>query len=414
MSAPLHRLGEQIRAAQDQALAERPDELARARAGAVAAFEKRRPAPRRFALAAGVMVLAAAAAIMVVSRPWNEPAIEYRVGLEREAGGVGRWLSSGDATLGLHFSEGSEITLSPETDAQVVALRAEGAEVRLDRGRAEVSVHHDEGTEWTLASGPFRVEVVGTRFSVAWDPSDAVFELQMQEGAVELTGPVLESRTVRGGESIRVRLRDGRAEVEERVQDAREEEAVEDTSAEASLPPSEELPVAAPASSEVRRDRRIERGHLMTQLAREGRYEEAFTAAREEGWSQTLRTADATELLALGDAARLGGHPNEAIEVYESLSARFPRSALRPRATFALARVALDQQHDARRAASLFERYLREAPSGTLAREATGRLIEAHLALGERDRARVLARDYLSRYPEGAHARLARSLAEVP
>jgi outer membrane protein assembly factor BamD (BamD/ComL family) len=53
---------------------------------------------------------------------------------------------------------------------------------------------------------------------------------------------------------------------------------------------------------------------------------------------------------------------------------------------------------------------LQEQPAGGFAREAAGRLIEAHRAAGNRAAAQTAARSYLTRYPNGPHAELARSL----
>ena len=59
-------------------------------------------------------------------------------------------------------------------------------------------------------------------------------------------------------------------------------------------------------------------------------------------------------------------------------------------------------------AADWFSTYLREQPSGALAREALGRLIEAYQAAGDRVSARATAERYLKSYPDGPHATLAR------
>jgi hypothetical protein len=58
-----------------------------------------------------------------------------------------------------------------------------------------------------------------------------------------------------------------------------------------------------------------------------------------------------------------------------------------------------------------FGESLAEAPSGTLAREASGRLIEACQRAGDAAGAKDAAREYLRVYPTGPHARLAESVA---
>jgi hypothetical protein len=72
---------------------------------------------------------------------------------------------------------------------------------------------------------------------------------------------------------------------------------------------------------------------------------------------------------------------------------------------------ALRREHDASRAGSLLEEYLRRFPSGVLAEEALALAIEAASARGD-TRAAVLARTYLHRYPQGRFLRAARAAAE--
>jgi outer membrane protein assembly factor BamD (BamD/ComL family) len=53
---------------------------------------------------------------------------------------------------------------------------------------------------------------------------------------------------------------------------------------------------------------------------------------------------------------------------------------------------------------------LREQPSGSLAPEAHGRLLEALQRSGDSAAARSAASDYLARYPAGPHAEFAKRL----
>ncbi|MFT3772482.1 MAG: hypothetical protein QM820_44375 [Minicystis sp.] len=73
-----------------------------------------------------------------------------------------------------------------------------------------------------------------------------------------------------------------------------------------------------------------------------------------------------------------------------------------------LGKIAADQQGAAGEAVRWFETYLSEEPGGALAEQALGRILE--LRKGEGDAARAVAERYLARYPNGAHAALARSL----
>jgi outer membrane protein assembly factor BamD (BamD/ComL family) len=73
--------------------------------------------------------------------------------------------------------------------------------------------------------------------------------------------------------------------------------------------------------------------------------------------------------------------------------------------------MAYDERHDFRDSAAWFQTYLREEPRGTLAREASGRLMEAYRAAGNLAAARQAAEAYIAAYPEGPHAALARSIS---
>ena len=55
----------------------------------------------------------------------------------------------------------------------------------------------------------------------------------------------------------------------------------------------------------------------------------------------------------------------------------------------------------------------RDVPNGVLAQEREALIIEALLSLGERERARSLAKKFLSRYPNSPHASSARRALET-
>jgi hypothetical protein len=74
----------------------------------------------------------------------------------------------------------------------------------------------------------------------------------------------------------------------------------------------------------------------------------------------------------------------------------------------ALAAYELGRTTPALEAAGWFEAYLAEQPSGSLAREASGRLLEAESLAHNEAATREVAKRYLARYPDGPHAALAR------
>jgi TolA-binding protein len=114
--------------------------------------------------------------------------------------------------------------------------------------------------------------------------------------------------------------------------------------------------------------------------------------------------------MGLADGARLSGKAEPARAALLELRKRFPSDPRAGAAAFLLGKISFDQTHDYAAAARWFSSSLREQPSGSLAREASGRLIEALTRSGDSAGARRAAQDYLSRYPDGPHANLARSL----
>jgi TolA-binding protein len=83
-------------------------------------------------------------------------------------------------------------------------------------------------------------------------------------------------------------------------------------------------------------------------------------------------------------------------------------------AAFFLGRLAFDRGTGDVEAARYFELALTEQPQGPLAREATGRLLEAQLRLRDADAARTTSRLYLKNYPDGPHERTAERCLATP
>lgn len=128
----------------------------------------------------------------------------------------------------------------------------------------------------------------------------------------------------------------------------------------------------------------------------------------QRGFAALVAEAGADGLSALGDTARLAGDWERARVAYLALRERHPGTREAQAAAFFLGRIDFDRRRAFLEAASWFERYLGEAPEGSFAPQALGRLVEAWQRAGERDRARETARTYLDRYPSGPHAGLAK------
>jgi TolA-binding protein len=122
------------------------------------------------------------------------------------------------------------------------------------------------------------------------------------------------------------------------------------------------------------------------------------------GFDRVCQTATSKELLALADAARLFGRSRRAVVALQALRQRFAGSSDAATAAFRLGRIAFEKHHAYGDAASWFDIYLREQPSGPLMGDAFGRLMEARQRSGDWAGARVEAQQYLRRFPQGPYA----------
>ncbi|HEX3850754.1 MAG TPA: hypothetical protein VHW01_07290, partial [Polyangiaceae bacterium] len=145
-------------------------------------------------------------------------------------------------------------------------------------------------------------------------------------------------------------------------------------------------------------------------LARQGKYEAALSAVETTGFDEACRTLPADELLELGTTARLARRTERANTAYMAVRRRFAGSESAATAAFHLGQIAFDSAGAYADARKWFGTYLSERPAGGLATEALGREMEAEQRAGDLVAARATASSYLSRYPLGAHARLAQSL----
>jgi transmembrane sensor len=370
---------------------------ARARFLLTAKGQTLRPRERRFPIAWAAVALAASVALAVVgvARYRASAPISFDTGAERIAGEVGTLLSApAYEPLPVQFSDGTSVSMEAATRARVTETNALGATVVLEEGSLRVAVVHRPTTRWHVTAGPFTILVTGTKFDVRWSSAEATLTLDLHDGSVTVLGPSLgpAGRRVFPGESLRVAVDEARATAPEE-------------------PPAGAAPFAASRDDGARIGTSASgAGHVSwKQLAQGGRYADALAAAEAEGFDAVCRHASAADLVLLGDAARFAGSPKRAQQAHELVRARAPGTHEAAMSAFTLGRIAYDRR-TYRDAARWFESYLREDPSGSLAREAAGRLIEAEKAAGDLAAARESASAYLAKYPAGPHAGLARTI----
>ena len=381
----LEAVGRRLAATQDQQLDEASLAEARRR------FVDGAPAARR---RASVWLLAAAAAtvvavVVVLFRP--SPPLRFEVA--GRAGQARAWVQTDREEIPMTFSDGTSVLLRGNTRARVAQLSAEGAVLAVERGEVTVDVVPKNDARWRFEVGPFDVRVTGTQFDVGWDPHRQVFTLEMHHGSVVLEGPTLGSgRSVVAGQRLQIDVGGTAA-------------AVVPSASAVPPPPSASASASASSASAPDSTPSIPSTEAASPswraLATEGKYAEALTAAEAAGFSGLLQSGSVADLTRLADIARLGGASARAREAYLAIRERFPGTPAAAVAAFALGRMS--------GSAKWMRVYLQEAPQGSLAREALGRVLEAeHQA--KSPQAEATAQQYLARYPGGPHSKLARSV----
>jgi tetratricopeptide (TPR) repeat protein len=147
-------------------------------------------------------------------------------------------------------------------------------------------------------------------------------------------------------------------------------------------------------------------------LAKQGKYKEALALAEMLGFETLINEVNENDLLLLANAARYSGDSVRAHQAQLKLRERFAGRRSATLAAFYLARSALDIEHRPDIAIHWFETFLAESPSGDLAALARTHLMSLWLNMGQREKARQVAQDYLRYHPDGAQAAQARSLVQ--
>lgn len=327
----------------------------------------------------------------------------------------GAWLETrAKEQLPMHFGEGSEVVVQERSRVHVASVDPRGARMVLERGTVSANIVHRADTRWAFVAGPFQVKVTGTELAVRWDPGTQEFDVSVSSGSVYVTGPLLETgRSVLAGQQCRVVIGEQRLEVTrvDAGSDTRHDPDAQEDEAEAvdveALPLADEGQGGEPHATQQAQRAVVPEPDLPTwrRLEREGRYREALHAAEEFGVEMLLGQGSVMDLMSLARASRLAGRAGLAKRALLQVRAKAPASHQAATAAFLLGRAAAPGE-----AAKWFSSYLREQPTGLLAREASGRLIESLHRAGQFTAAQDAARRYLARYPAGPHAAFARSV----
>lgn len=354
----LGRLGAAVGREQDRALAEQPLADTDTILAGVARKNRRATSRRRMTVAAAMVACATIAGVGSTVKATREVAPVASQGAPAPSVGPRQ---AGEVKMPLRFEDGTTIVLQPQTRADLHAVRAHGAELRLDEGVLDVSVVHTEESRWDVFAGPFDVHVTGTKFDARWEPKTQKLTIVMREGSVRVTGPCVdEPLTAPNTKTF---------------------------ACDVAKPPAS---VAAPAAD----------------TTADPAPAEAPKPAPTPKNADDLEAKSAPALVTLADEARLGGDAARARRIYELVRRRFPASPEAARSAFLLGR--MSEQTAPNEAAQAYGEVMRGG--GAYAQEAHGRLMELEQRRGDTARARVLAVDYLVKFPNGPHRAYAASI----
>jgi len=310
----------------------------------------------------------------------------------------------------LRFSEGSVISLEPQTRARVTQTSARGAVVLVEGGRAHVEVAHRPEADWRVLAGPYTIQVVGTSFDVEFDPGTETLEVDMRAGIVSVAGP---------GLAAPVKI-SGAARFVHSASTELPALAAEPTEPQASSPSAPALPASAAPAAKPEPAKSLGSGSAgaaaqaeaasdsWTVLASRGEYRRIVEAAEKQGVDSALATAGPGQLMALANAARFSGKSGMATRAYQAVRSRFPGTPGAASAAFLLGRMSEGGSPAA--AITWYDRYVAEAPGGSFVAEALGRKMIALKRSGNVEAARSAAQDYLQRFPGGPYAGVAREM----
>ncbi len=328
-------------------------------------------------------------------------AITYAVNGENRVGGEYVTAPDDEHTV-VDFSDGTEVTLAPDTRLRVRDTYPSGAVLILERGSVTMNVIHRRETRWQLWAGPYAVDVVGTRLSTDWDPARERLQVEVETGAVRVSGgAVTDPVLVRSGQRLTASTRDGAWTVGQPAASGPPRPPADKTSTSGAVGTEPAPPPTRAATRKLDWAQAIARGE----------FEDVVTSAQTFGVQRCIDTCSPADLRRLADAARYTNRFTLARDALLALRRRDPSQ--RAVAAFLLATVC-EPQGRTQSALSYYDTYLREAPEGSYAQEARLARLRILDGQGSTTAARRAASEYLARYPNGAGTKLARQVLRAP
>jgi FecR protein len=309
----------------------------------------------------------------------------------------------------VRFSDGTEVRVDDDTQANVRFVTDHGAALAMSRGTLHADVVHAPNAEWRFDAGPFVVRVTGTAFGLSWDPDQDRFDLRLEHGSVTVTSPVAnEPIPLRAGQWLTIRMRSNEVFIRDLTGHTPAEPSAEPALAVSAT--ESDVPVVRPdtAAKPPATPRRTWAADLA-----QGKAQQVVDDALRHGLDGSLAEANSGELAALADAARYLRREEIARKAMLAERRRFPGSRGAVDAGLLLGRLA-EAEHEDSQALSWFDTYLAEAPAGRYASEALGRKMALVRRSVGANAARLIALQYLEKYPDGTYAPAARAISNRP
>jgi hypothetical protein len=377
----------------DERVDEMRDAVGRERLLAALAERSRPPTKRLFLLAAALSI-AALVGVVIARRPLP---LEYRVAGPVMADGPWLAVAPTGGALSIHFSDGTDVNLGSGSKGRVTDVTAEGSRIILGGGELQARVVHRPRTRWTVAAGPYTIEVTGTAFDVGWSIAGQELDLTLHDGSVVVRGPSLpDGLRVSAGQRLVARAGTGEAQLFPLLAspESRDPPAVAPSASVAAPETTQIQPAARPMPT-------------WSDMLADGNFRGVIDAAEARGIEAVLSRGSLADVVALSDAARYLHDRALAKRGLLAERSRFAGSAEARAAAFVLGRMA-DDGGPREEAIRWYDTYLTESPGGSFVAEALGRKLVALVESGDAVAARTVAREYLKHFPHGAHAEYAR------
>jgi TolA-binding protein len=395
---PLEELGAKIA----ESLGEGPSEerILMQRRDFLAHVSKSSKKPFRLWVSTAVAAAMLAAVLGVLFKMNDTTHLPFWIGGDRTSGSEGQWVRAESAAmLPIVFKGGSEINLSSEAAARIIASTTDEVRIDLASGKVHCSINKNHKTKWQVEAGPYTVHVTGTVFTTVWDPDGSKLDVTVSRGSVVVTGANLSAHGVQlsVGDHLQV---DG-----EKALIALSPDASDNTPAVPDENPSADAPAAFLASEPG-----PESEHS-TDAALSHPFKKSVANRNAEGArGRMLAAGDVEELWQVAMQARYNRDGSAAKTALLTIRKKFKNTERAETAAFLLGRVFQELQGNSEAATKWFRRYLDETPNGPLAEEALGRLLDVYDKSGRSKAAERCAERYLSLYPTGLFSESARQV----